>query len=117
MVPSRRRNEMLQHVVLWSLAWLTRGSVAKGNHRHTTLPSHAESLPLQSGGGMNEHKVLYWPLSPRDGVGPTLRILLLPPRSLPPVHQASGLMSAMCHLLPRSVLRGEVCMRWSALSW
>lgn len=56
-------------------------------------------------------------LSPRDRMGPTLRILLLPPHSLPPVHQASGLTSAMCRPLPRSVLGGEVRVRWSALSW
>lgn len=57
--PKSKRNKTLQRMVPWSLAWLTWPPVAKDDHHHTTLPSHAESLPLQSSGGMNEHEVLY----------------------------------------------------------
>lgn len=39
-------------------------ALQKGDHHCTAAPSHTESLPLQSSGGMNEREVLYQPLSP-----------------------------------------------------
>lgn len=55
------QTKTLQHMVLWSLAWLTKRVTTTAQLSPVTL-NH--SLPLQSNGGMNEHKVLYQPLNP-----------------------------------------------------
>ena len=48
--PKLKRKKTLELMVLWSLASLTRALAAKGDHHHTTLPGHAESLSVQSSG-------------------------------------------------------------------
>lgn len=78
------------------------GSPGHRLQRATTAARLSPVTPSRSLCRANACKVLYCPLSPGDGLGPTPRVLLLPPPSLPPLRPGSRRPRAAGSLAPSS---------------
>lgn len=88
----------------------------KGRPPPHNSPSHAESLPLQSSGGMNEHEVLYGLSALETGWDRPSGSSSCPLAASHPctMHQGSRLPCAACSLAlssgERSVCAGVLCL-------